>query len=70
MVIFLPMLGGSGLSIITSKVLFNAQVEVIELAMAGGIIRTARLAKRKLPHSSAILFTAGTILVSIGAAAY
>ena len=73
MLTLLAMLGGTGLSSIPSKMLFDAQLVVLELAMVTGItgiIRRSETTKRKLTHSSAILLIAGTILVSLGAAAY
>jgi hypothetical protein len=73
MLTLLAMLGGSGLTTVPSKMLFDAQLVVLELAMITGItgiIRRSEASKRKLSHSSAILLIAGTILVSLGAAAY
>jgi hypothetical protein len=71
MLTLLGMLGRSGLTTIPSKMLFDAQLVVLEFEMIigiTGIIRRSEASKRKLSRSSAILLIAGTILVSLGAA--
>ena len=71
MLTLLAMLGGKGITTIYQKMIFDAQLVVLELALItgiSGIIRRAETQKRTLSHSSAILLIVGTILLSIGSA--
>ena len=71
MLTLLAMLGGSGADTIFLKILFDAQLIVIELAMITGIaglIRSGEVQKRMLSHGAAVLLIMGTVLLSVGAA--
>jgi len=71
MLTLLAMLGGSGADTVFLKMLFDAQLFVVELAMIigiAGLIRRDEVQKRKLAHVAAVLLILGTVLVGIGAA--
>ena len=70
MLTLLAMLGGGGATSVLLKVLFDAELVVIELAMIvgiSGLVRREEHQKRMLSHLAAALLIAGTILVSLGA---
>ena len=71
MLTLLAMLGGGGADTLFLKVLFDAQLFVVELAMITGIaglLKAGEIQKRMLSHGAAILLIVGTVLLSIGAA--
>jgi hypothetical protein len=71
MLTLLAMLGGSGANTTFLKMLFDAQLVVVELAMITGIaglIKGGEMQKRILSQGAAILLIVGTILLSLGAA--
>ena len=67
----LAMLGGSGINSPELRMLFDAQLWVIELALivglAGLLVRSST-SKRRLSHAAAILLALGTILIAATAA--
>jgi len=70
MLTLLAMLGGSVASTTWLKMLFDAQLAVIELALIAGIvglIRRNESQKRRFSHVAAILLVAGAILLGFGA---
>lgn len=71
MLTLLAMLGGSGLTTIYQKMLFDSQLAVLELALIAGIagiILRKTGQKKNLSHASALLLIIGTVLLSLGAA--
>ena len=71
MLTLLAMLGGSGANTVFLKMLFDAQLIVLEFALVAGIsglIQRIESRKKTLSHLSAVFLIAGTILVSLGAA--
>ena len=71
MLTLLAMLGGGGADTLFLKMLFDAQLFVVELAMITGIaglLKGGEMQKRMLSHGAAILLIVGTVLLSIGAA--
>ncbi len=71
MLTLLAMLGGSGADTVFLKMLFDAQLSMVELAMIigiAGLVRREEVQKRQLAHVSAVLLILGTVLVGIGAA--
>jgi hypothetical protein len=67
----LAMLGGSGITSTTLKMMFDAQLWVTELALivglSGLVVRSASR-KRKLSHLAAIFLVIGTLLIAATAA--
>ena len=71
MLTLLAMLGGNSANTEFLRMLFDAQLVVVELAMIvgiAGLIRRDEVQKRELSHTAAFLLVVGTILVGIGAA--
>jgi len=71
MLTLLAMLGGGVTSSLWLKMLFDAQLFVIELALVAGIsglIRRNEPQKRTFSHAAAGLLVAGAILLGLGAA--
>ncbi|MGA2664184.1 MAG: hypothetical protein ABSF83_04495 [Nitrososphaerales archaeon] len=71
MLTLLAMLGGSSADTVFLKMLFDAQLFVVELAMIigiAGLLRRDETLKRRLSHGAAVLLILGTVLVGVGAA--
>ena len=71
MLTLLAMLGGGGTSSLWLKMLFDAQLLVIELALIAGVsalIRGNESHKKTFAHIAAALLVTGAVLLGLGAA--
>jgi len=71
MLTLLAMLGGGVTSSLWLKMLFDAQLVVIELALVAGVsglIKRNESQKKMFSHTAAALLVAGAILLGLGAA--